>query len=107
MENISIISKTFPEWQASCRFFLIHRNKSDLAFFKKRNTRQLLSNTNDNGDNNKKTKCLKTWVGIFRMGIFWVAVFRGNPRAGNLTGGIFRVLISWGDSPDTIFMVRK
>ena len=30
----------------------------------------LLSNINDKGDNNEKTKCLKTWVGIFRVGIF-------------------------------------
>ena len=54
----------------------------------------LLSNINDDGDNNKKTKklkleweCLKTWVGIFRVGIFRVGIFQG----GIWWVGIFRV----------------
>ena len=44
----------------------------------------LLSNINDDGDNNEKTKnlkieweCLKTWVGLFQVGIFWVGIFQG------------------------------
>ena len=43
----------------------------------------LLSNINDDGDNNEKTKKLKTRVGIFKNmgenildGIFWVGIFR-------------------------------
>ena len=58
MENIPIISKTFSEWQASYKFFLIHRNKSDFSiFFKKEIQNSILSSTNDNGDNDEK-KCL-------------------------------------------------
>ena len=33
---------------------------------KERNTKQSF---NDNGDNNEKTKFLKTWMGIFLVGI--------------------------------------
>ena len=48
----------------------------------------LLSNINDDGDNNEKTKKLKTRVGMFKnmgenilggifwVGIFWVGIFR-------------------------------
>ena len=43
----------------------------------------LLSNINDDGDNNEKTKKLKTRVGMFKNmgenilgGIFWVGIFR-------------------------------
>ena len=43
----------------------------------------LLSNINDDGDNNEKTRKLKTRVGMFKNigenilgGIFWVGLFR-------------------------------
>ena len=45
MENISIISKTFPGKQAGKLKTEIQNNH--------------LSHINDNGDNNEKTKCLK------------------------------------------------
>ena len=49
--------------------FLIHCKKSDLSIFKRLIRNNLSSNINDNGDNNeKKAKCLKTWVGIFGGG---------------------------------------
>ena len=50
----------------------------------------LLSNINDNGDNNENTKHL------FRLGIFWVQLCRGKLTRGNLIDGIFR------DFPDAI-----
>ena len=62
MENISILSKTFPEWQASCKFFLIHRNKSDFSIFlKKEIQNSLLNNTNDNGDKDENKNVYKRW----------------------------------------------
>ena len=39
MENISIISKTFPEWQGAANFFNIPQ-KVRLTFLKERNTKQ-------------------------------------------------------------------
>ena len=52
----------------------------------------LLSNINDDGDNNEKTKKLKTRVGMFKnMG--------GNIPAGNFLGGNF----PGGNFPDTIY----
>ena len=95
MENIFIISKTFPKWQASCKIFLINSNKSDFSiFFKKEIQNSLLSSTNDIGDNNGKTKCLKTWVGIFwdsglkfsRLEFFVPELSRGNLMVGNFMG---------------------
>ena len=53
---------------------------------------------NDNGDNDEKTKSLKTWVEIF-----WA-----NSPEGNLMGGNFPdVNFPGGGFPDTIFIVRK
>ena len=43
----------------------------------------LLSNINDDGDNNEKIKNLKTWVGIFKN-------IGGNIPGGSFPGGIFR-----------------
>ena len=63
--------------------------KASSAFLKDRNAKQLLSNINENGDNNEKTKCLKTWVGIFRVGIFWVGIFRGGILQGEFDGWEF------------------
>ena len=59
--------------------FLIHR---------------LLSNINDDSDNNEKTKKLKTrvgmflntWVGIFQVGISWVRIFRVEVFQGEFNG---------------------
>ena len=56
----------------------------------------LLSNINDNGDNNKKTECLKTWVEMFRVRIFLVKIFRGKIHLeGNWRVGVFWGEFSW------------
>ena len=44
----------------------------------------LLRNINDNGDNNEKTKSLKTWVEIF-----WARIFRGEFSRGEFDGWEF------------------
>ena len=78
-------------------FFLIHRL---LNFWLQHLLNSLLSNINEDGDNNEKTKnlkiwweWLKTWVGIFQVGIFWVGIFRGGVDfpGGVWWVGIFRV----------------
>ena len=52
----------------------------------------LLGNINDNGNNNEKTKCSKTWVGIFRVGIFMGRIYqRGNLIDVNFPGGVFLI----------------
>ena len=100
MENISIMSKTFPEQQASCKCFLIHRIKSNFSIFE-RQKYSLVTNISDNGNNNEKSKYLKIWVGIFQVGIFWVGIFRGGGGdflGGSLMGGNFPGV----DFPDTL-----
>ena len=70
---------------------------------------RLLSNINDNGDNNEKTEKLKMWVGLFE-------VMGGNIPCGNYLGRNFPEgnlpwgsLIGWnflgGSFPDTTFNV--
>ena len=60
---------------------------------KKQVQNSLLSNINDNGDNREKIKCLKTWVRIFRVGIFWMEIIWGD---GSFPGWSF---------PDTRFVL--
>ena len=92
MENISIISKTFPEQQASCKKILMHCSKSDFSIFK-RQKYSFLIKINDNCDNNEKKKCLKTWIVIFRVGIFRGG--GGDSIGGNLmVGNFFNTLLS-------------
>ena len=52
------------------------------ALLKHRITKQSLSNVNDDGDNNEKTKTLKTRVGMFKNMV-------GNIPGGNFPGGNF------------------
>ena len=50
----------------------------------------------------KKTKCLKTWVGLFRVTIFWVGT-GSSSLGGNFLGRNFLGVIFPGDNfPDTI-----
>ena len=56
----------------------------------------LLSNINDDGDNNEKTKNLKTRVGMFKNmggnipgGNFWVGIFRVGTFQGEFDGWEF------------------
>ena len=63
---------------------------SQLSKIKSRNS--LLSNINDDGDNNEKTKKIKTWVGIFRN-------MSGNILDWNFQGGNFQ----GGSFPDTVY----
>ena len=48
----------------------------------------LLSNINDDGDNNEKIKNLKTWVGIFKN--IGGNIPGGSFLGGSFPGGIFR-----------------
>ena len=75
--------KYFLSSRRAAKFLLIHHIKSNFSIFK-RQKHSLLTIISDNGNNNEKIKCLKIWVGIFRVGIWWVGVFQG------------------GDFPDTI-----
>ena len=71
--------------QAANTFFNTSQQVWLQHFFKKEIQNSLLSSTNDIGDNNGKTKCLKTWVGIFwdsvlkfsRLGFFVPELSRG------------------------------
>ena len=68
-------------WQATI-FWYIDFWISDVSTFKTELLNSLLSNINDDGDNNEKTKNLKTRVGMFKnMG--------GNIPGGNFVGGNF------------------
>ena len=59
---------SYPKHFLSCRQ-AASRIKSNFSIFK-RHKYSPLTIVSDNGNNNEKTKCLKIWVGIFRMGIF-------------------------------------
>ena len=79
-----------------------------MSIFKRLIRNNLSSNINDNGDNNeKKAKCLKTWVGIFGGGDFLGGNFPGgNSPGGNLNGGNFPVgSFPGGNFPDT-YLIR-
>ena len=75
----------------------------------------ILSNTNDDGDNNEKTKNLKTRVGIFKNmggnipgGNFLGGHFPlGNFPGGSLMGGNFPSgNFPGGSFPDTVHILR-
>ena len=81
-----------------------------MSIFKRQIRNNRLSNINDNGDNNeKKAKCLKTWVGIFGWGggDFLGDNFPGgNSPGGNFIGGNFPVgSFPGGNFPDT-YLIR-
>ena len=71
----------YQTWPASYNFFDTSISEFlTSALLKHRITKQFLSNINDDGDNNEKTKDLKTRVGIFEnMG--------GNIPGRNFPGG--------------------
>ena len=53
-------------------------HKSDFSIFKRQKYKNsLLSSINNNGNNKEIIKCLKTWVGIFPEGIFWMGIIWG------------------------------
>ena len=66
--------KHFLSSRQAANFFLIYRIKSNISIFKSQKY-SLLTITSDNGNNNEKTKCLKIWVGIFRVGVFQGGIF--------------------------------
>ena len=107
MENISIISKTFPEKQASCKIFLIHRIKSNFNIFK-RQKYSLLTIISDNSNNNEK-KMFKNMGGNipgenFLGGNFLGRILLGgNLMGGNFLGGSF----PGGNFPGTGFYNYK
>ena len=70
------------------------------ALLKRRITNSLLSNINDDGDNNIKTKKLRTLVGMFKnMG---GNIPGGNSLGGNFPGGNFPGgSLLGGSFPDT------
>ena len=61
--------KHFLSSRQAAKNFLTHRIKSNFSIFK-RQKYSLLTIISDNGNNNKKAKYLKIWVGIFGVGIF-------------------------------------
>ena len=69
--------KHFPNGRQATNFFNTTQQVWVQRFFKKEIQNVHVSNINDNGDNNEKTKCLKAWVGIFWVAIFLVRIFQG------------------------------
>ena len=83
-----IIVTDYQTWTSKLQFFwYIDFWISDLSTFKTELLNSLLSNINDDGDKNEKTKNLKTIVGMFKnMG--W-NIPGGNFLGGNFRGGSF------------------
>ena len=93
MENISIISKTFPEQQTSCKKFLMHCSKSDFNIFK-RQKYSFLTKINDNCDNNEKKKMFKNMDCNIPC-VNFPGGGRGDSPGGNLmVGNFFKTLLS-------------
>ena len=89
-----IIVTNYQTWAGKLQFFwYIDFWISDLSTFKTELLNSLLSNINDDGDNNEKTKNLKT-----RVGILGGNIPGGNFPEGNLMGGNF----PGGSFPDTL-----
>ena len=91
------MSGTWPQWWCHVSSpFIKGYHWLKLQLHSIRASSSLLSNINDNGDNNEKTKCLKTWMGIFWVEIFWMQLFRGKFTRGEsdrwyFPGGSFPV----------------
>ena len=72
-----------------------------LQYFQKTQIQSsLLSNINDDSDNKEKIKCLKTWVrmfrvGIYRTGIIWGEFTRGEFDRWEFSALSFCLLLSW------------
>ena len=101
--------KHFPNGKQAANNTQIHRNKSDFSiFFKKEIQNSLLSNTNDNGDNDENKNVYKDgWE--YSGWEFSGWEFSGGTSPGeNLMGGNFPgVNFPVGNFPDTIFIIRK
>ena len=84
-----IILTNYQTWAGRLQFFwYINLWISDCSTFKTELQNSLLSNINDDGENNEKTKNLKTQLGIFKnMG--------GNIPGGNFPGGNFPGGVWW------------
>ena len=79
-------------------FWQVFTKAKTSPLLKHRITKQSLSNINDSGDNEKKRELgweyLKTWVGIFQVGIIWMGIFQeGIHQGGVLLVEIFRVRV--------------
>ena len=99
--------KYFPNGKQAANFFNKLQQVWLQHFFKKRNTKSLLSNTNDNGDNDEKNVYKHGWEYSGWESSGW-EFSGGNSLGENLMGWSFPgVNFPGGNFPDTISIVRK